>query len=176
MPTSKRTTKKSETEKDAGPGPKASRPYMPGYGVPKHNKGLLPWSHVSERMNSATHYWVSTVSPDGHPHSTPVDGMWIDDEFYFGGYTTTRRHRNLLENPSVCIHLESADDVIIVHGIARELKPDQSLIARLSEESKKKYGFAPPPEAFAAGGSWIVRPTMALAWKEALKDATRWQF
>ena len=37
------------------PEPKASRPYVEGYGIPKNMKGALPWSFVGERMaNSKT--------------------------------------------------------------------------------------------------------------------------
>jgi hypothetical protein len=49
--------------------PKISRPQIPAvYGIPKHNKGLLPWSHVSERMAEARVYWITTVDPSGRPH------------------------------------------------------------------------------------------------------------
>ena len=75
--------------------PEATRPRMPGYGIPKNKKGLLAWSHVRERMTKAMHYWVSTVSREGQPHSTPVDALWLDDRLYFGAAPTTKRHRNL---------------------------------------------------------------------------------
>jgi nitroimidazol reductase NimA-like FMN-containing flavoprotein (pyridoxamine 5'-phosphate oxidase superfamily) len=147
------------------------------YGIPKDKKGLLPWSHVSERMAEAKYYWVSTVDSDGRPHATPVDGLWIDERLYFGGSPKTKRNRNLAVNPAVCIHLESAGDVVILHGEAIELRNiDVSLSQRLADASKKKYGYAPPPEAYSGGGSFVVRPRMILAWKQFPKDVTRWQF
>src|SRR5713101_864744 len=101
--------------------PKASRPPFPReYGVSHSEKGLLPWSHVADRMKVAQHYWICTVSPKGHPHATPVDGLWLNDRLYFGGSPQSRRHRNLIANPAVCVHLESAMDVIILHGDAHE--------------------------------------------------------
>src|SRR5215468_9236087 len=119
--------------------PKASRPHMPGYGVPKDKKGLLPWSHVTERMAEAQNYWVCTVSSDEQPHATPVWGLWVDDRLYFGGSPNTRRNRNLAGNPAVCIHLESASDVIILHGDAQQLRsPDRALVDQLIEISQKK--------------------------------------
>ena len=176
MATTKRSPKKKPESQDGGP--KVSRPHIPGYGIPKDAKGLLPWSHVAERMEKAMHYWISTVSPDSHPHATPVDGLWLDDRLYFGGGTQTRRHRNLMENPAVCVHLESATDVIILHGDAVELRaPDRELAVRLSEGSKKKYGYGPKPEDYEkAEGVFIFRPRMVLAWKQFPKDATRWHF
>jgi len=176
MANTKRTTKKTQANQETGP--KASRPHMPGYGIPKDKKGLLPWSHVTERMAEAQNYWVCTVSPDGRPHATPVWGLWVDDRLYFGGSPNTRRNRNLAENPAVCVHLESGSDVIIVHGDAQELRaPDQSLVTRLIEVSKSKYGYAPKPEDYdQTPGTYVLRPRWALAWKEGLKDATRWNF
>src|SRR4030095_26752 len=108
---------------------------------------LLPWSHVTDRMEKSMHYWVSTVSPDGRPHATPVDGLWIEDQLYFGGSPKTKRNRNLSGNPFVCVHLESGSDVVILQGEAHELRNmEKSLAVRLSEESKRKYGYAPTPE------------------------------
>src|SRR5262245_5235144 len=47
-----------------------SRPQIPAvYGLPKHNKDLLPWSYVRERMAQAQVYWITTVDPDGRPHA-----------------------------------------------------------------------------------------------------------
>jgi nitroimidazol reductase NimA-like FMN-containing flavoprotein (pyridoxamine 5'-phosphate oxidase superfamily) len=172
MATTHMATKKKQS------GPQASRPSMPSdYGIPKDRKGLLQWSHVTGRMTEAMHYWVSTVDAEGRPHSTPVDGLWIDGALYFGGSPKTRRNRNLALNQAVCIHLESAMDVIILEGEARELRePDSALTAMLADGSKKKYGYSPPPEAFGAGGTFVFKPRLVLAWTQFPKDATRWQF
>lgn len=157
--------------------PTATRPHVPdGYGVPKHTKGLLPWSRVVERMTKAEHYWVCTVAPDGRPHATPVDGLWMDEALYFGGDPTTRRQRNLAANPAVVVHLEDAMDVVILHGTARELRDvDRALAERLADASRKKYGWAPKPDDYGKGGTWVLRPRMALAWKKFPKDVTRWR-
>lgn len=174
------TTKRIVRKKQVKPttGLTVSRPHMPReYGVPKDKKGLLPWSHVDERMLAAKHYWVSTVSPDGRPHATPVDGLWLDGQLYFGGSIETRRHRHLLANPAVCIHLEEALDVVILHGDVHELRaPESAVTMRLAEASTAKYGYAPQPDDFGKGGVWVFRPRAVLAWKQFPKDATRWQF
>ena len=176
MTTTKRSARSAQKKSAKGEGgPAASRPYIPGYGIPKDQKGLLPWSHVTERMAKATHYWISTISPDGRPHATPVDGLWLEDRLYFGGSPQTRRNRNLAANPAVCVHLESGTDVVILHGDAHELRaPDRALATRLIEASAKKYGYAPKPEDFAAGGTYVFRPRVVFAWSQFPKDATRW--
>lgn len=176
MTTKKPTSGKQARRKPAEPF--AERPQIPKeYGVPKDKKGLLPWSHVSERMTEAMVYWVCTVSPDGRPHATPVDGLWLEDRLYFGGSPKTRRSRNLAANPAACVHLESGSDVVILHGDVLEMKsPERSLTVRLSEGSHEKYGWGPKPEQYEAGGVQVFLPTMALAWKQFPKDATRWRF
>lgn len=175
-----KTTKRASPKKPAEPagGPLASRPHIPGYGIPNDKKGLLPWSHVSERMAQAMHYWVCTVSPEGRPHATPVDGLWLDEQLWFGGSPTTRRNRNLAANPAVCIHLESGTDVVIVHGEAQEVRGvDRALAVRLADESAKKYGYGLKPEQYEkTAGMFVLRPRMVLAWKNFPRDATRWHF
>ncbi len=170
------TTKRASKPKG---GPAASRPIMPpDYGLPKDKKGLLPWSHVTERMAKAKHYWVCTADRKGRPHSTPVDGIWMGDRLYFGGSPKTRRHRNLSENPAVCIHLENAMDVVILYGEAHELHlPDPAnpdLAIKLSKASIEKYGYGPDPEMYNAGGVFVFSPQKVLAWSQFPKDATRW--
>ena len=172
-------TKRASTKKPAGrdASPPGRRPYIPGYGIPKDKKEMLAWSHVSERMAKAQHYWICTVSPDGRPHATPVDGLWLEGQLFFGGSPTTRRNRNLAANPSVCVHLESGADVVILHGDARTSRVDRALAVRLAEESARKYAYAPKPEEYEKGeGVFAFRPRVVFAWKQFPRDATRWRF
>lgn len=181
MATSKRTAKKQAAKPqtaDAPTGVTVGRPLLPPeYGVPKDRKGLLAWSHVTERMEQAMHYWVCTVTPDGRPHATPVDGLWLDDRFYFGGSPKTKWSRNLTANPAVSIHLENGAEAVILRGDALPCRADKELAARLAKASQAKYGFAPPPGAYESGeGAFVLRPHTVLAWRQFFKDATRWQF
>lgn len=59
------------------PEPRASRPYMPGYGVlgAGEGRGLLPWSWAEERLGASHRYWVVSVGRDGQPHAMPVWGV-----------------------------------------------------------------------------------------------------
>jgi len=125
-------------------------------------------------MSEALHYWVCSVDSTGRPHATPVDGLWLDDALYFGGSPETQRHRNIKGNREICVHLESAADVIILRGIAEERIPDRALAERLSEESKKKYGYSPGTDEYMKTGLWVLRARTALGWKQFPKDVTRW--
>ena len=157
--------------------PVAERPHMPGYGVPKSGKGLLDWSHVTERLTAAQNYWICTVSPEAQPHAVPVWGLWLDDKLYFGGGATTKRSRNLAQNPAVTVHLESGSDVVILQGEAHPMaNPDKALTVRLADLSAEKYGYRPKPEDYEAPGNFVFTPKVVLAWSQFPKDATRWRF
>jgi Pyridoxamine 5'-phosphate oxidase len=174
MSTRKRRQKQELTHDAVGP--RASRPIIPAdYGVPRGTKGLLPWSHVTERMTQAMHYWICTIGPDGCPHATPVDGLWLDDRLYFGGSSLSRRNRNLAINSAVCVHLESCSDVLMLQGEAILHRPDRAVVIRLAEASTQKYGYAPKPEDYEVPGVHVFHPHVVFAWTRQLADATRWQ-
>ena len=152
---------------DPGP-PTASRPHMPGYGVPRSRKGLLPWSHVVQRLEAASHYWVATESSDGRPHARPVDGLVVDGVLYFSG-GDVRWVKNLRENPRASVHLESADDVVILEGQVEWVESPPDIVDRINEASREKHGWDTAP-------GWSLKPEVVFAWTNLGKDATRWIF
>jgi PPOX class probable F420-dependent enzyme len=150
------------------------RPYAPGFGIPSDHRGMLSWASVEERLSSARNYWVATVRADGRPHVTPVWGLWVAGEFYFGAGPETRKARNLAENPNVVVHLEGGDDVVILEGVAEVVTdPSPDLAERLFAASTAKYGMG----SHDVEGSYVVRPRVAFAWSEGgPRTYTRWVF
>ena len=45
-----------------------------------------------QRENSQNNR-LSTTRPDGRPHAVPVDGVWLDDTWYWGGHPDTIHQR-----------------------------------------------------------------------------------
>lgn len=159
--------------------PQVDRPQMPdGYGVPTHSKGLLPWSHVTDRLERARIFWVASVRPNGRPHAVPLWGVWLDGTLYFEGGPDTRHGRNIAANPAVSVHLESGDDVVILEGEVAEVKqPDHVITTRLAESFQSKYqGYEPTPESWDGGGLFAMRIHKALAWTKFPTDTTRFRF
>ncbi|RPI32647.1 MAG: hypothetical protein EHM70_08435, partial [Chloroflexota bacterium] len=112
------------------------------------------------------------------PHATPVVGLCLDYRLYFSGSPATRRNRNLARNPAVCVHLDNGMDVVILHGDAHQLgHTERSLAVRLSEASNQKYGYGMKPEDYesSSGGIYVFRPRIVFAWKDGLKEVTRWR-
>jgi nitroimidazol reductase NimA-like FMN-containing flavoprotein (pyridoxamine 5'-phosphate oxidase superfamily) len=142
------------------------------YGVPETT---LAWERVSERLAGAQRYWLATVRPDGRPHAVPLDGIWLDDAWYFGGSPSTVKHRNLTRNPRAVLHLEDATSAVIVEGTCEVIQAGEQLAQRLSEISKAKYGYGPPPTVYA-NGVWRLEPVRVLSWEQYPRDATRFVF
>jgi nitroimidazol reductase NimA-like FMN-containing flavoprotein (pyridoxamine 5'-phosphate oxidase superfamily) len=122
------------------------------------------------------HYWLATARPDGRPHVVPLDGIWLDDEWFFGGSEEAVKHRNLKANPRAVLHLEDSEHAVIVEGRCAEIVPDDRLARRLSELSKSKYGYGPDPASYATTGVWRLRPERELSWRQFPRDATRFVF
>lgn len=177
MATRKAEGTRRDVRSPAGAGPIARRPRFPKeYGAARGTKGMLPWSHVGDRMRNAQHYWICTATPEGRPHATPIDGIWLNDCLYFGGSPETRWRRNVAANPAVCIHLENAMDVVTLQGSARLEKVDAAVALALAEASNQKYGYGTKPEEYVENGVLCFRPRVAFAWTNLGKDPTRWQF
>lgn len=110
--------------------PRASRPHIHEYGIPSSEEGMLSWCYVQERMRASLNYWISTASPTGQPHATPVWGVWMQDILYFDGNPQTRRGRDLAANPKVSVHLEDGTQVVFLEGEAHEIKNRSQRCAR----------------------------------------------
>lgn len=114
------------------------------YGEPGGPGGLLPWSHVEERMRTASNYWITTVGPDARP----VDGVWVDGALCFGGSPETRWVRNLTAHPAISVHLSTETEAVILDGTAEYVTdPSHPLSAPSLAASRVKY-----PQYYSAAG------------------------
>lgn len=160
--------------------PRSGRPHFPdGYGVPETEEGMLPWQHAVERLEVAASYWVSTIRPDGRPHARPIWGTFVEGTLYLEGSPQTRWARNMAANPEVSVHLESAQDVVVVEGTARATRPDRALAEKLARSIGAKYksfGYEPGPDSWNEGGLYVVRPRLVYAWAQFPKDVTCFRF
>ena len=160
--------------------PPASRPHAPGYGFPKGNKGLLPWSWAEQRLKKSHNYWITTVKPDGSPHTMIVWGLWQDGRFTFSTGSKSRKARNLADNPKCVVCTEDASEAVIVEGVAGIA--DVAARRKFLPVYEKKYEFdmstmrddilAMKEPVFA------VRPRAVFAlWEKHFQSkSTRWKF
>ncbi len=147
------------------------------YGLKRGKKGMVSWSWASKSLASAHNYWVATSRRDGMVHAAPVWGLWLEGSFFFSTDPMSRKGRDLSGNPSIVVHSESGNDVVIIEGVAERVKSRSSLLAPLADLYEKKYRFRvdfsnPSYTVYA------VRPRAAYAWseKDFPQSATKWSF
>jgi uncharacterized pyridoxamine 5'-phosphate oxidase family protein len=155
--------------------PKASRIQMPGYGLPDDNKGLLPWKWAEQRLTKSHNYWITTVRPDGRPHTMVVWGLWLGDVFYFSTGRRARKTENLKSNPNCVVCNERAQEAVIVEGTAHEVG-EEALRKRFFRLYERKYKFDMSP--YQQEPIWAVGPVKVFGLDEklTLNKATRWKF
>jgi general stress protein 26 len=154
--------------------PKASRPHMAGYGVPGSLEGSLPWEWARERISKSHNYWLTTVRPDGAPHTMMVWGIWLDAAYYFSTNATSRKARNLQQNPNCVVCTENAEEAVIIQGVARKVDDDK-IPQQAFTDYKAKYAWELDPKL---GPVFEVRPRVVFAMpeKQFPKGVTRWKF
>jgi hypothetical protein len=154
---------------------------MPGYGLPKGTKGLLPWSWAQQRLEKSHNYWITTVKADRSPHTMVVWGLWLDGRFLFSTGRQSRKARNLAKNRHCVVCTEHADQAVIVEGIA-EITRDVALRRVFLKRYERKYAF--DVSGFEADILSLKEPVYAvlpvvafgLDEKKFLNAATRWRF
>jgi Pyridoxamine 5'-phosphate oxidase len=160
--------------------PKPSRPHAPGYGLPRGNKGLLPWSWAEQRLKKSHNYWITTVKPNGSPHTMVVWGLWQDGRFLFSTGSKSRKARNLAENPRSVVCTEDAHEAVIIEGVAEiaDMPARQKFL--LTYERKYKFDMSNVKQDILSMKEPVFggRPRMAFGlWeKEFIGKSTRWKF
>jgi general stress protein 26 len=158
--------------------PTASRPYMPGYGLlpADQGSGLKPWSYAVERLSRSRGYWVSTTRPDGRPHSVPIWGVWVRDQFAFSTGAQSRKARNLANDPHIVIGVEPSEDSIVLEGIA-SLVDDPAFLRDFKSVYAEKYDMSMDDFSEPV---YAVRPVVAFSFASAGDEftagSTRWKF
>ncbi len=146
-----------------------------GYAFPSDADELRDWPDAEARLIEARFYWLATTHPSGVAHVRPLWGVWVVGAFYFDGHPLSRWARNIARDERASIHLESAAEVLIVEGKARDVeRTDAGLGEQIASAWSSKYGKLVPDAA--ADGIFELRPVVARSWREDLTDATVWTF
>ncbi len=145
-----------------------------GYGTPT---ATLDWGAVRSRLAAAPTYWVVTCRADGRPHVVPVDGLWLDDVWYYGGADDAVHVRTARAHPQVAMHLPDPQRCVVVEGRVQPARPGPALARRLAEESRAKYPeYGSGADATAYADALALHPARVLAWTSYPADATRFVF
>ena len=145
-----------------------------GYG---HTTETLAWEHVRAQLEQAKQYWLALNHGDGSPHVVPVDGLWVDDVWYYGGSPETVHVQLVRANPHVTMHLPDPWKVVVVQGAVRVAKPSPELAQRLADLANTKYpeyGITFEASSYSEPGA--LHPRRVVAWSSFPKDVTRFTF
>ncbi|HEX4743057.1 MAG TPA: pyridoxamine 5'-phosphate oxidase family protein [Candidatus Limnocylindria bacterium] len=157
--------------------PRAARPHIPGYGIPKTRRGMLPWEQVAAALARSPRYWIATTDSDGAPHVIQQWGAFIDGSLYFEGGSHTRWARNLARDPRVAASAEAEGLAIMVEGRVDRLTPDATLAnAIIGAYREKPYGYVPEVKNWEGDGLVAVRPAKVFAWKVDSFNTTATRF
>lgn len=162
-------------------GPRAVRPFMPGYGLRAADEGtgLLPWSWAEERLGRSRDYWLATSSIDCRPHVMPVWGMWHAGALWFSCSGGSRKTRNLLANAWCSVATDDASEPVVLEGAA-ELVDDLDTLQVVLDTENEKYATQYGIEMFdpAVNATFRVRPDVVfgLLASDFTGSPTRWTF
>ena len=160
--------------------PKPSRPHAPGYGFPEGSKGLLSWSWAEQRLKKSHNYWITTVKPDGSPHTMVVWGLWQDGRLLFSTGSKSRKARNLAQVANCVMCTEHAQEAVIVEGIAEiaDVTARRKLIP--AYERKYKFDLSAMKDDLLSMKEpvYAVRPRVVFGlWEKHFQGkSTRWKF
>ncbi len=154
---------------------------MPGYGIvgAEEGSGLLPWGWACERLAGSRNYWVSTVWPDGRPHTMPVWGVWLDEGLWFSSFRGSRKARNLAAEPRCTVATQNPGQPVVVSGRGTPVL-EPGALQRFLHATNEKYGTSYGPELVehAANTTFRVEPDWVFGLDEAdfTGSPTRWDF
>ena len=153
---------------------------MPGYGLPKGSEGLLPWSWAEQRLKKSHNYWITTVRPNGAPHTMVVWALWMDGRLLFSTGSKSRKARNLAKNPKCVMCTELANEAVIVEGIAEIAGATARRKMLQACERKYKFDMGGMKDDILAMKEpvYAVRPRVVFGlWeKHFVGKSTRWTF
>jgi hypothetical protein len=154
---------------------RATRPLVPGYGLPAGEAGLRPWSWGEQLLRDGHAYWLATTRPDGRPHAMPVWGLWHADAFWFSTGGRSAKARNLAARAECVVGTERGGEAVVLEGAAERLAASEAP-AEVAPLYAAKYGEGYPPDSPV----FRVAPRVAFGFSEAAESfgetATRWIF
>lgn len=102
-----------------------------------------PWAEVTDVLDLAELYWLSTVRADGRPHVTPLIGVWHDGAMHFTTGPREQKYRNLEHSPKVALttgnNTWAAGLDVVVEGVAVRVT-DNARLQRIADAIEAKYG------------------------------------
>jgi PPOX class probable F420-dependent enzyme len=129
-------------------------------------------AEVERRLGDDVILWLTTVTPEGQPQSSPVWFLWEEGSFLIYSQPGKPKLRNIAANPRVSVHLRGTEDgseIATFDGTAEILptaEPADRVPAYLEKYRPHIRGEGWSPRSFAEDYSQPIRvtPTAARIW------------
>ena len=159
----------------------------------RYGNAPLPWSRPRDILAGGVPgpevaMYLSTVRPDGRPHTAGIGALWHDGDLYFTSNLDTRKSRNLAQNPACTIAMRLPGIDVVFEGEAARTTDAATLetvAARYREGGWPAEvagdAFTAPFSAPSAGPPpwYLYRLTFDTVFGVATEEphgATRWRF
>jgi PPOX class probable F420-dependent enzyme len=122
-------------------------------------------ARANEKLGHEIALWLTTVSPDGQPQSTPIWFHWDGSTILLYSKPDAPKLRNIGANPKVSLHLvgdPEGEDVIAIEGVAAldpAAPPSDDLPPYAEKYRSAIDGFGWTPASMATDYSVAVRVT-----------------
>lgn len=113
--------------------------------------------------------WLTTVTPQGQPQSTPVWFLWEDGSFLIYSQSGKPKLRNIAANPRVSVHLRGTEDggeIATFDATAEmpsEAKPADQVPGYIEKYRAHIRGYGWTPRSFAEDYSQPILVTPSAA-------------
>ncbi len=117
--------------------------------------------------------WIilSTIGPNGYPHSVPLGYFRLGDDIYIGCRAGTQKTKNIERNPKVSLVLESGTTMQDIKGAMIQghatVYTDAANVLRLRREAAHLRGVPEKdlPQEAPSGVAYIkVEPQRVISW------------
>ncbi|MDA8061469.1 MAG: pyridoxamine 5'-phosphate oxidase family protein, partial [Actinomycetota bacterium] len=130
------------------------------------------------RLGAARNYWLTTVDAAGAPHAVPVWGVVVGDRLHLYASRSSQKAHHVSRDPRVALHLESAEDVVIVDGHLEDLgRPAEhpGVMAALDAKYPDDADYLPSHDSYY-DALYRLEPSRARTWALADFDGSqrRW--
>jgi hypothetical protein len=98
----------------------------------RYGNAPLPWSRPRDILAGGVPgpevaMYLSTVRPDGRPHTAGIGALWHDGDLYFTSNLDTRKSRNLAQNPACTIAMRLPGIDVVFEGEAARMTDPATL-------------------------------------------------
>lgn len=148
-------------------------------------KTIKDWARAEALIRSTPKAWLSTIRPDGRPHSQPILVAWADGVPCFTSRPGSVKGRNLARDGRSTITASGEDLDLVIEGHAERASSEADLTL-VAAALREKYGwefalrdgrvYEPSLSDEPEYTFFLVRPVRAYGYGADGLTATRWVF